>query len=80
MSISQHIPDHIKRVSRSLGYALWVGDQNQWFGLSLILRARLSDEQRAMLAFMALKSLDHETACMTADEALSEATEQGEAA
>lgn len=75
MSISQHIPDDIKRVSRSLGYALWIGDRAQWHGLGLILRARLSDHQRAALAFWALKSLDYDIACMTADAALNSPSE-----
>jgi len=75
MSISKQIPDHIKRVSRCVGYAIWLGN---WSGLSLILRARLEPQERAALAFMALRSLDHETACMTADAALG--FEQSEAA
>jgi hypothetical protein len=39
--------------------------------LSLILRARLSDRQRAALAFMALKSLDQDDATLTTETALS---------
>ncbi len=69
MNISQHIPDNIKRVSRSVGYTLWLDTFEDWDGLSLILRARLTDRQRAALAFMALKALDYDQAVMTADAA-----------
>ncbi len=71
MNISQHIPDNIKRVSRSVGYALLLDTFEDWDGLSLILRARLSDRQRAALAFMALNSLDQDDATLTAETALS---------
>lgn len=80
MNISQHIPDNIKRVSRSLGYFLWVGTSNDLFGLSVVLRARLTPKQRAALAFSALQSLDHDTACATADAALCDPYEQEVAA
>ncbi len=80
MSLSKHIPDHIKRVSRSVGYALWLDTSDDWLGLPVILRARLDERQRAALAFMALKSLDYETACQTAGAALSVPLEDEEAA
>ena len=70
MTISRHIPENIKRASRAIGLALWVGNREQWFGLSIILRARLSDEQRAALAFQALRALDRDIACLTADLAI----------
>jgi len=72
MSISQHIPDHIKRVSRSLGYLLWVGTSDNMLGVSLILRARLTPKQRGALAFAALQSLDYEIGFDVADAALSD--------
>jgi hypothetical protein len=71
MNISQHIPDNIKRVSRSLGYFLWVGTSDDLHGVSVILRARLTAEQRGALAFAALQSLDYELGCDVADAALS---------
>lgn len=70
MSIAQKIPDDIKRVSRSLGYALWLDDTDLWFGLPVIFQARLGTRQRATLAFMALKSLDHDDASLAAEKAL----------
>ena len=72
MSIAEHIPAHIKRVSRSVGYALWLDSFDDWDGLSLILRARLDARQRAALAFIVLKSLNRSDATLTAQTALSE--------
>lgn len=71
MTVSKHIPKDIKRVSRSIGYALWIGTTQQWFGLPAILRARLSNHERASLAFQVLKSLDQDLAAMTANLVLS---------
>ncbi|MEY8837816.1 hypothetical protein AB9K41_02120 [Cribrihabitans sp. XS_ASV171] len=62
MTVSQQIPDNIKRTARAVGYALWLGGADNWFGLALILRARLTPDQRAALAYMALRSLDPEHA------------------
>jgi hypothetical protein len=80
MNISQQIRDNIKRVSKSLGYTLWLDTFEDWDGLSLILRARLTDRQRAALAFMALKALDYDQAVMTADAALNGTSDVKEAA
>ncbi len=65
-------------VVRSLGYVLTLGSQHAWFGFSEILRERLTPQERAALAFMALKSLDHDDAVLTIEAALS--FEQSEAA
>jgi hypothetical protein len=70
MTLAAQIPDNIKRVSRSLGYALWLDSFNDWFTFSAILQARLDTRQRAALAFMALKTLDADTAAQTVDAAL----------
>jgi hypothetical protein len=80
MSVAKQIPDNIKRVARSIGYAAWLNSPECWFGLPVILRARLTTEQRAALAFMVLKSLDYDTACQSADAALGVPLDQGEAA
>ncbi|WP_373486908.1 hypothetical protein [Blastomonas sp.] len=79
-SIAKHVPDNIKRVSRAIGYAAWLDNFDAWAGLPLILAARLTARQRGALAFMALKSLDYETACEVADAALCEPLEDSEAA
>ena len=71
MKVSNHIPANIKRVSRSIGYFLWIGTSDDLYGVSLILRARLTPEQRGALAFAALQSLDYKIGCDVADAALS---------
>lgn len=70
MTIAKNIPEHIKRTCRALGFALWIGDRDQWFGVSAILRARLTPEQRAALAYMALRALPPETAADVANAVL----------
>jgi len=76
MSISQQIPDNIKRVSRSLGFALWLEGTDDWLGFSLILRAWLTPRQRSALAYAALLSQDDVDARLTAETALSEGVGQ----
>lgn len=48
-------------VTRSLGYVLTLDTVNAWSGFCAIVAARLTDEERASLAFWALRSLsdDH---------------------
>jgi hypothetical protein len=70
MSISQHIPGNIKRVSKSIGYAAWLDTSDAWLGLPAVLSARLEPHQRAGLAYAALKSLSPEHAEMTAAAAI----------
>jgi hypothetical protein len=77
MNISQQIPDNIKCISRSLGYTLWLDNADEWFGLSVILRVRLTDRQRSALAYMTLRSLDHDQAVMTADVAIKASSDAG---
>jgi len=60
---------HLK-VVRMLGYVLTLGTQDAWQGLVPVLIARLTVEERAALAFMALKSLNHDDAKVTAETAL----------
>lgn len=70
MSVAKHIPDNIKRVSRSLGYALWLNTSDAWVGFAVVLSARLTSHQRAALAYAALRSLSPEEAAMTAEMAI----------
>jgi hypothetical protein len=76
VSVAQPIPDNIKRVSRALGDTLLLDHPYDWFGLSIILRARLTARQRAALAYAALLSQDDEDARLTAETALSEGAGQ----
>ncbi|UWR03756.1 hypothetical protein K3740_03380 [Ruegeria conchae] len=48
MNISTQIPDNIKRVCRSIGYAAWLDGTDAWFGLTVILRARQDARQRGL--------------------------------
>ena len=76
MSIAQHLPDHIKRASRSIGYAAWLNTSETWQGLPVILRSRLDARQRAALAFTVLKSLDRDDAAKTMQAVRSEGAGQ----
>lgn len=69
-SIADHIPEHIKKVSRSIGYALWLNGENQWLGLELVIPAHLDQQQREALAYMALKSLSYDDAKSIAESVL----------
>ncbi|GGF53508.1 hypothetical protein SAMN05216376_102165 [Mameliella alba] len=53
-----------------LRYTLTLGSQEAWLGVAPVLMARLTVEERAALAFMALKSQDRDDATMTAEAAL----------
>ena len=56
--LSKHIkPDH-KRMSRMIGYTLTLGDADAWAGFVAVATARMTPEERAALAFPALRSLD----------------------
>jgi hypothetical protein len=79
MSVSQHTPDHIDRVLRSLSETLCRDDYPAWAGFAAVLRARLGERQIAALAFMALRALDRDHATMTAEAALGSGAGQPQA-
>lgn len=54
-------PGH-KSVARIVGYALTLGDFEDWAGAAAVLEARLNPKERAALAWAALRSLDDEDA------------------
>lgn len=62
-------PQH-KASARALGYALTLATHEGWWKFALILRARLTVQERAALAFIALQALDYDDACVTADAVL----------
>lgn len=62
MTVREHIPDNIKRASRAFGYAVWLDDADSWHGLTIVLNARLSVEQRAALAWATLRAAPDQTA------------------
>ena len=80
MTIAQHIPDPIKRASRSIGYALWLDHTAAYANLATVLMARLSERQLAGLAWAALRALDPDTAYAVADLAIFGPSEHEEAA
>ena len=45
-------------MSRMIGYTLTLGDADAWAGFTTVARARLTIEERAALAWAALRSLD----------------------
>lgn len=61
--------DH-KRAAKMLGYTLALGDEAAWHGFTIVLLARLTERERAALAFAVLNSLDHNNAYKTASVAL----------
>ena len=69
-SALMHRP-HLKVVPM-LGYVLTLGTQDSWWGLAPVLIARLTVEERAALAFMALKALNRDTAAIIRVEPLPE--------
>lgn len=56
-------------VTRALGYVLTLGTVEGWSDFCAIITAHLSDEERAALAFWALRSLDPEHADIVMREA-----------
>ncbi|NDV52941.1 hypothetical protein [Salipiger sp. PrR003] len=62
--------DSHKRVSKAIGYALTLATESAWESFSKVLAARLTYEERAALAFAALRSLDEDTAYLTASAAV----------
>jgi hypothetical protein len=61
-AMSRFAKDGHKRVARCLGYALTLATPQAWLDLSLILMARLSNAERAGLAYAALISLNPDDA------------------
>ena len=57
MTVAKLIPDNIKRVSRSLGHALWLGQTEDWHMLTVILTARLTYRDRVALGWSVLRCL-----------------------
>ncbi|SLN70905.1 hypothetical protein [Roseisalinus antarcticus] len=60
-----------KRMARVIGYTLTLGDADAWAGFTTVARVRLTIEERAALAWAALRALDTpEQAEMVADAVL----------
>ena len=57
-SLSKYMKPEHKRMSRMLGYTLTLGDADAWAGFAIVATARMTVEERAALAWAALRSLD----------------------
>ena len=65
-------PEH-KRMSRALGYALTLDNDSGWNGFVTLAEARLSEEERAALAWASLRSLQPANADAVAKHVIGEA-------
>jgi hypothetical protein len=59
-----------KAVARAIGYALTLGDASSWDKLTLLLILRLSDAERAALAYSSLRSLSADHAALVVEAAI----------
>jgi hypothetical protein len=65
-------PAH-QSVARSICYALTLETPDAWQGLPVILRARLDERERGMMAYMSLRSMDADNAAKVAEAVLGNA-------
>ena len=65
-SFGQIINPNHKRMSRTLGYCLTLGSFDAWSKFTTVAALRLTDTERAALAYAALKSLSPDHAELTA--------------
>ena len=56
----KYYKDRHKRTARSFLYALALDEVNGWLSLKSIMMARMSEKERASLAYTALRSLNEE--------------------
>lgn len=68
-STTSNIPKPIERVCRSLGYTLWLNTPKAWLGFRIILKARLSNACRLLLAVNVLSTLNRDDALRALTEA-----------
>jgi hypothetical protein len=59
-TISKYMPDAYKRVARTVGYSLQLTDADAWHGLTVVLTARLTPQERGAMAWAVLRSLTPE--------------------
>lgn len=68
--MSMFAKDNHKRIAKAMGFALTLGTESAWHGLTIVLMSRMTDAERASLAFATLKSLSEKHAYMAASAAL----------
>ena len=59
-TLSKYMPDAYKRVARTLGYSLLLTDADAWHGLTVVLTARLTLQEKIAMAWAVLRSLTPE--------------------
>jgi len=67
---SQHMPDAYKRVARTVGHSLLLADTDAWHGLTVVLTARLTPQERGAMAWAVLRSLTPEQIVAVAETVL----------
>jgi hypothetical protein len=65
-AMSKSAPDRHKRAARVLGYCLTLDTVDAWWCFAAVIEAQLTVKERTALAFMALNSLDADTAAQVA--------------
>jgi len=68
-TFSKLCPAGVKAAARSLGFASVLDDPEGWAGFRLVITARLTERQRAGLAYAALTSLGPATLEAVVDQA-----------
>lgn len=58
--LKKHMPDAYRRVARTVGYALLLGDIHSLHGLTVVLTSRLTARERVSMAWAVLRSLTHD--------------------
>ena len=71
-TLSKYMPDAYKRVARTVGYSLLLTDADAWHGLTVVLTARLTPQERTAMAWAVLRSLTPEQVIAVAETILPE--------
>jgi hypothetical protein len=61
-----HMRPAYQSVAKSIGYALTLEHPDAWQGLPVILRARLDERERGMMAYTSLRAMDADNAAAVA--------------
>jgi hypothetical protein len=61
-----HMRPGYQSVAKSIGYALTLEHPDAWQGLPVILRARLDERERGMMAYTSLRAMDADNAAAVA--------------
>ena len=74
-ALSKYMPDAYKRVARMVGYTLLLGaDADNWHGLTVVLTARLTPQERGAMAWAVLRSLTTDQVISVAETVLPKGT------